>query len=84
MSKCPFCGGSLEEKSISYAQPFQGRIYLLENVPAEVCRQCGEELLSPQVAEKIQQLVWCNAEPTRMAETTVYDLAAIGRKSASA
>lgn len=67
----------MEEKTITHVQSYQGKIYILENVPAEVCRQCGEVLLSPGVLEKIQRLVWSDAEPTSTKETPVYDLAAI-------
>lgn len=34
-------------------------------------------LLSSQVAERFQQLVWSDAEPTRIAEMPVYDLAGV-------
>lgn len=75
MARCPFCGGRLEEEAVTHVQSYEGKVYVLENVPAEVCRQCGEVLLEPRVLEKIQQLVWSNAQPTRVAETPVYDLA---------
>ncbi len=77
MAKCPFCGGGLANKTITYPQEYQGRIYILENVPAGVCSQCGEVLLSPGMVDKVQQLVWSSAEPTRTVETPVYDLAEV-------
>ncbi len=78
MSKCPICGGSLQAQTITHIQSYHGKVYVLENVSAEVCNQCGEVLLSPEVLERIQQLIWSNAEPTRTEEVPVYDLAKVG------
>ena len=41
MKKCPLCGGELEQKTVTHPQEYQGRIIILENVPADVCRQCA-------------------------------------------
>lgn len=78
VSKCPFCGGKLEEKTITHPQAYRGKIYILENVPAEVCPQCGEVLLHPEVLKKIQQLVWSEIAPRHTREVPVYDLAEVG------
>ena len=77
MTNCPFCRGKLEEKTITYPQSYQGKIYILEDVPAEVCHQCGEVLLLPDVVERIQQLVWSGISPKRTAEVPVYNLAEV-------
>ena len=77
LKKCPLCGGSLEERRITHAQQYQGRIVILENVPAEVCRQCGEVLLRPGVLERLQDLVWTEGTPKRTAQVPVYDLTEI-------
>lgn len=77
MNGCPFCGGKLIKKTITHPQSYQGKIFILENVPAEVCSQCGEVLISPEVLEKIQELVWSGEKPGRKAEVPVYDLAEV-------
>ena len=74
MKKCPICGGVMENKKITYPQEYKGRIVILENVPAEVCRQCGEVLLKPDVLKKVQELVWSETKPKRTAQVPVYDL----------
>lgn len=79
VKKCPFCGGELREKTVTHLQSYQGKVYILENVPAEVCTQCGEVLLRPEVLEKMQQLVWSGAAPKRTAKVPVYDLAEVCR-----
>ena len=74
-SKCPMCGGRLEAKNITHPQYYEGKVVILENVPAEVCRQCGEVLFSPDVARRIQEAVWSGNSGTRTAKVPVYDLA---------
>ncbi|MBI4287931.1 MAG: type II toxin-antitoxin system MqsA family antitoxin [Chloroflexi bacterium] len=77
MTKCPFCKGELSKKTVTHPQVYRGKVYILENIPAEVCSQCGEVLLRPGVLEKIQQLIWSHTQPKRTAEVPVYDLAEI-------
>ena len=77
MKQCPLCGGELEGRAVTYPQEYKGRIVLLENVPAEVCRQCGEVLVQPDVLERVQKIVWSEAAPKRMTSIPVYDLAEV-------
>ena len=75
--KCAFCKGNTEERLITYVQEYKGRVVIIENVPAEVCTQCGEKFIGPEVAEKIQRLVWEQPAPKRRADVPVYDLAEV-------
>lgn len=77
MRRCPLCGCELEKRMITHPQEYKGRIIILENVPAEVCRQCGEVLLRPEVLERVQEVVWSEAIPRRTAQVPVYDLAEV-------
>jgi len=72
---CAFCKGELEERLIRYVSDFEGRVAIIENVPGEVCTQCGEKAFRPEVVEKIQRLVWEQPSPKRSVEVPVYDLA---------
>jgi len=76
MTGCPLCKGQLERKVISYTQPYEGRLYVVENVPAHVCRQCGEIVLDPSTAKKIQKLVW-SSQPKGTLQLPVFDLAEV-------
>jgi len=40
--RCLFCQGELELQRVSRAQEYEGRWFVIENLPALVCRQCGE------------------------------------------
>lgn len=53
MMKCYFCGGETAPGTVTdlYAE---GRLYLaVEDVPADVCRQCGERYYTPDVAREL-------------------------------
>ncbi len=75
MEHCPRCKlEALEFQAIQYSQEFEGKFFIIENVPAKVCSQCGEIIISETVAEKIQKLVWSGAKPKRIAQVPVYEI----------
>jgi len=72
--RCDICGGNREKKLVSYHIFFEGRLVVVENVPAEVCGQCGEQYFDPNTVEMLQKTVWSKKKPRRIIETPVYDL----------
>jgi YgiT-type zinc finger domain-containing protein len=40
--QCEFCRGETISKQVSKDYQLNGRLYRVENVPAEVCPECGE------------------------------------------
>jgi len=72
--ECNVCHGTLKQILTTYTQQYKGRLIVVENVPAWVCEQCGETYYDPDIVERIQALIWSEAEPTRIIETPVYDL----------
>jgi YgiT-type zinc finger domain-containing protein len=76
MEKCPRCkSAALVPQTIRYYQEFEGNLYIIEQVPARICEQCGEVILSETTAEKIQNLIWSGAEPERTRVVPVYEMA---------
>lgn len=57
MKKCSVCKAKLEEKKITYTQEIEGKVYVVSRVPALVCSQCGEQYLSPDTVDRIQDVV---------------------------
>ncbi len=51
MKKCYFCKGELVEKKISHMHTWANKLILFQQTPAEVCKQCGEVYLKPEVVE---------------------------------
>ena len=74
---CAFCKGKLEEQAITYPTEYKGRVIIVSNVPAIVCTQCGEVLFEPDVAAKLQKIVWGEAATARPVSVDSYDFAEV-------
>ena len=68
---------TLEEKTVTYHIEFEGRLFLVENVPARVNVVTGEKHFSPETVERLQQAVWERCRPVRTIETQVYEYASL-------
>lgn len=63
-------------KTVTHVLDEDGKIIVVENVPARVCVETGERLFSPQTVERLQQMIWEQEVPVRILETPVYEFAA--------
>jgi YgiT-type zinc finger domain-containing protein len=54
---CYFCGGEVVERVIELEYRWKGRLYIIEDVPAGICQQCGEKYFTAQVSEAIDRSV---------------------------
>ncbi len=57
MNKCSVCHSQTVSKNITYTQWYKGELIVVENVPSEVCQNCGEEYFSPNTVDKIQKVI---------------------------
>ena len=64
---------TLVEQRVTYTLELDGRIIVVENVPARVCLETGERLYSPETVEHLQQMVLGEAEPSRVIEVPVFE-----------
>jgi len=64
------------EQKVSRALEFEGKLVVVENVPARVCVETGEKLFSPGTVERLQQIVWKRTKPSRVIQTPVFEFAA--------
>lgn len=64
------------ERRVTYTLEKDGKFYLIENVPARVCLETGEQLFSPETVERLQQIIWEQQRPKRVIETPVYEFTA--------
>ncbi len=71
--RCAFCKGDLEEKTVTYTTEYKGRVVVVENVPALVCKQCGETAFRPEVVGKLQRIVWGELPQTGEVKVPFYD-----------
>ena len=72
---CRAClsSGTYEERLVSLPLTFSRRVVIFENVPAFICRQCGESELSAETAKLIDELGRGSDPPSRTADVPVYD-----------
>lgn len=63
------------ERKVSYPVEMGGQLVLIENVPARVCVETGEQLFSPDTVEKLQRMIWSQPKPSRVIETPVFAFA---------
>lgn len=54
---CRYCGGEVEERIERLDYRYHGQLFLVENVPVGVCKQCGEKYLKAEVAKQVEAAV---------------------------
>jgi YgiT-type zinc finger domain-containing protein len=64
------------EQKVTYVLEQEGKVLIIENVPARVCTETGERLFAPETVERLQQIVWEQRTPTRVGETPVFEFVA--------
>jgi hypothetical protein len=65
----------LVERRVTYTLEHEGRFYIVQNVPARVNEDTGEQFFSPATVERLQRAILGHQNPTRTIETPVYDYA---------
>ena len=63
------------ETQVTYTLEHQGKFYIVENVPARVCQETGEQYFAPETVEHLQELIKGKKKPLRVVETPVYKYA---------
>jgi YgiT-type zinc finger domain-containing protein len=63
------------ETKVTYTLEHGGKFYLIEHVPARVCRETGEQYFAPETVEHIQALIRSRKPREKTIETAVYEYA---------
>lgn len=66
----------LVEQNVTYILELAGKFIIIENVPARVNVETGEQYFSPEVVEQLQQTIWGEKKPDRVVEMPVFEFAA--------
>jgi len=67
---------TMVDQRVTYTVESDGKIIIVENVPARVCVETGERLFSPETVERLQQMIWEKREPISDIDTeisSIYD-----------
>lgn len=65
----------LAEQKVAYTLLMNGKFYIVENVPARVNVETGEQFFSPETVEHLQNLILGGQKPKRFVETSVFEFA---------
>jgi YgiT-type zinc finger domain-containing protein len=65
------CSGEYEARQIVHTVQHHGQILVINHVPAEVCTVCGDVLLKPETARRIEALVQTPTQP--MGSVPLYE-----------
>jgi YgiT-type zinc finger domain-containing protein len=60
---------------VTYTLEYDGKVFIVENVPARVCQETGEQYFAPETVEHIQAIIKSRKRPDRVIETPVYEYA---------
>ncbi len=63
----------LVDRQVTYTLAYEGKFYIVENVPARVDEDSGEQFFSPATVERLQKAVLGGEKPKRVVETPVYE-----------
>lgn len=54
---CEFCDGATVKKKVRRQHWLNGRLYIVENVEAEVCPECGERYFHATTLDQIDRVL---------------------------
>jgi YgiT-type zinc finger domain-containing protein len=63
------------EQKVRHTLELEGKLVIIENVPARVCLETGEQFFSPETVERLQQMAWYQREPSRVIRVPVFEFA---------
>jgi hypothetical protein len=65
----------LVDQLVTYTLLKDDKFYIIEDVPARVNVETGEQLFAPETVEQLQQIVWEQEQPKRLLQAPVYEFA---------
>lgn len=66
---------TMVETTVTYTLEHAGKLYVIQRVPARVCRETGEQFFAPETVEHIHAIVKSGKPPQRVIETPVFEYA---------
>lgn len=57
VGECQVCGGGLELEKVNLEDFQGGKLYMMENVPAYVCQECGEIWVPEPILQEFEKMI---------------------------
>ncbi|MBM4041565.1 MAG: YgiT-type zinc finger protein [Planctomycetes bacterium] len=51
------------ERRVRYNLEVEGKLIVIDNVPARVCLETGEQFFAPETVDRLQRIVWRRRKP---------------------
>ncbi len=64
---------TMTDAKVTYTLSYEDKIYIIENVPARVCEETGEQFFAPVTVEHIHKIIKSRKKPDKVIETPVYE-----------
>lgn len=71
---CEFCGTQTVKRKVRRMHWLNGQLYIVENVPAEVCPECGERYFHATVLDEIDAMLAADHPVQKRLEVEVVAL----------
>ncbi len=65
----------LVERKVTYTVYLNGKFYIVENVPARVDMETGEQYFAPETVENLHRIILGQKKPVRTIQTPVFNFA---------
>lgn len=78
MKTCYLCKGKLEARLITVPRQRNGKLVIIEDVPAEVCTQCGEKYFGPEATLVMSRML--DTEPAPSERTITVPVRTFSKK----
>jgi YgiT-type zinc finger domain-containing protein len=70
---CYFCKGKTEIRDADVDFRWEDKLYVIKDVPVEVCTQCGERYYSAEISKKIDKLIQSGKSPQTILKVPVLE-----------
>ena len=71
---CEFCGGETRKKKVKRQHWLRGQLYIVENVEAEVCKECGERYFHATTLDNIDRYLAVKHDVKRQISVEVVSM----------
>ena len=67
---------TMKETKVTYTLEKDGKFYIVENVPARVSVETGEQFFAPATVDRLQNIILTGTNPKKTIETPIFEFAA--------
>ena len=67
---------TMKDERVTYTLEKDGKFYIIENVPARVCEETGEQFFVPATVDRLQKIILTGKKPKKTIETPIFEFAA--------